>query len=407
MPKENKNSQSGTEKSAEIKSALKKIEKAQPKRKGKSCLKAFLIFLVILLILAGIGYLLFFGSFALPGTALKGEWSGQINILVLGRGGEGHSGENLTDTIMLAMIKPSKKKMALLSIPRDLYVKTPGYGWSKINAVYSNALQKEGHDGALKLLYNHIEEITSFKPQYYALMDFTGFKDIVDTLGGVDVNVENEFYDNLHKVTFKKGINHMDGQKALVYTRSRYSTNGEGTDFKRAERQQNLLIAIKDKVMTKDTLFNPSTLSSLMGEYKENVQTDISIRELSRLRILAGDLKDESIIDEVYSTDNVLVSSRADGAYILKTRTGDYTETQAMAKNLFNDKPTVRILNGSKDTAKTKPVRKNLLAGGYNVLNDGFAKNKFHIQNIVYDNSDGKCKSFAEELARRFKTTLL
>ena len=386
-----------------LKNSLDQLDQAKKKKRKKGCLRAFLIVLAILAILLGLAYLTFFSPFAFPGLGLRGELGGQINILVLGRGGEGHSGANLTDTIMLVMIRPGDKKVAMLSIPRDLWVETPKYGASKINAVFSAAKNSgKSDEAAIDLVKQHVSEITGVNPDYYALIDFEGMREMVDAVGGIDVTVDTEFNDTLHKIHYKKGVNHFDGEQAVMYSRARYADSGEGSDFQRADRQQDIIMSLKDKAMTSETLLNPGKLSALYDQYQKNIITDISLRELSRLRVLAGDLSDEKTIKAVYSTSNVLVSGKSSGgAYILKTKTGDWTETRALAKNIFKDQPSVMILNGTKEAGKAKSESENLKASGYNILGQADADRHTYIQTMVYDNR-GQYGKEAKKLANKY-----
>ncbi len=388
----------------ELKNSLDQLDQEKKKKRKKGCLRAFLIVLAALAILIGVGYLLFLSPFAIPGLGLHGETSGQINVLVLGRGGEGHSGANLTDTIMMVMIRPKEKRVAMLSIPRDLWVNTPKYGESKINAVFSEAKNSgKSDEAAIDLVKQHVEDITGFKPNYYALIDFEGMREMVDAIGGIDVNVDTEFNDTLHKIHYKKGGNHFDGEQAVMYSRARYADSGEGTDFQRADRQQDIIMAIKDKAMTSEVLLNPGKLSALSEQYQKNIITDISLMELSRLRVLAGDLSDDKTIKAVYSTANVLVSGKSSGgSYILKPKSGDWTETKAFAKNIFKDQPSVMILNGTKEIGKAKNEAESLKASGYNVLGQADADNHTYIQTLVYDNRENYKKE-AQKLAGRYQ----
>lgn len=392
----------------ELQEALDNIEKGQPRKRFRGCLKVLIIFLIILGIIALVGYLLFFSSWAIPGTGLKGESSGQINILVMGRGGEGHSGANLTDTIMLLMIRNKEKRVGMLSIPRDLWVETEGYGGSKINAVYAQAKNAGDSDKkAIGLLKDHVEDITGIKPHYYALIDFEGLSEIVDTLEGVDVNVDTTFTDTLHNIDYPKGVNHFDGKEAVMYTRARYATGGEGSDFQRADRQQDLILAIKDKAMTSSTLFSPSKLSDLSKQYKKHIVTDISVRNLSRMKVLAGDLSDKNTVKAVYSTENVLTSGTSSGgAYILQPRSGDWTETRVFAKNMFEDNPSVHILNGTKEVGKASDFSEKLKAEGYNILEAADADKDTYINTLVFDNSKGKYEKTAKKLANKYSGKL-
>ncbi len=397
------------EKKEELREALDNIEKGQPRKKFGGCLKALIIGLIVLAIIGIVLYFLFFSPWALPGTGLKGERQGQINILVMGRGGEGHSGANLTDTIMLLMIRNKEKRIGMLSIPRDLWVETEGYGGSKINAVYAQAKNAGKSDKeAIGLVENHVSEITGYDPHYYALIDFEGLSEIVDTLDGVTVNVDTAFTDTLHSIDYPKGPNEFTGEEAVMYTRARYATSGEGSDFQRADRQQDLIMAIKDKAMTSETLFSPSKLSSLSKQYKKHIITNISVRNLSRMKVLAGDLSDKNTIKAVYSTENVLVSGTSSGgAYILQPKSGDWSETQAFARNMFKDNPSVQVLNGTTNAGKASDITEKLKADGYNIMEAADADKNTYINSLVFDNSSGTYSDTAKRLARKYDAKIV
>lgn len=393
----------------EIQEAVESIAKGQPRSKLKGCLRVLIIILIILAIAAAVVYFLFFSSFAFPGTGLKGESSGQINVLVLGRGGDDHTAGDLTDTIMLVMIRPKENRVGMLSIPRDLWINDDEYGGMKINALYSAAKNNGDSDKkAIKRVEGQVIDITGFKPHYYALIDFEGLSEIVDTLGGVDVNVDTAFTDTLHHIDYPKGSNHFDGDEAVMYTRARYATSGEGSDFQRADRQQDLILAIKNEALSSATVFSPSKLSSLSKQYKQHIITDISIRELSRMKVLAGDLSDKNTTKAVYSTSNVLVSgSSSGGAYILQPKSGDWSETKSFAKNLFKDNPTVQVLNGTKEVGKATVESDHLLASGFNIVSPADADKNIYIQTLVYDNSGGKYTKTAKNLAKTYKGKII
>ncbi|MEK7499108.1 MAG: LCP family protein, partial [Patescibacteria group bacterium] len=155
------------------------------------------------------------------GNELQGEKEGQINILLLAVGGEGHSGENLADTIMVASIQKDTHKVALLSIPRDLYVQVPGQQfYSKINAVHAYGESQKKNNGP-ELLEKKVEEITGLSIHYFARVDFTAFKKIVEAVGGVNIHIENGFTDYFHKIAFPTGTETMNGDRALAYVRAR------------------------------------------------------------------------------------------------------------------------------------------------------------------------------------------
>ncbi len=274
---------------------------------------------------------------------LKGESDDRINILLMAVGGEGHSGENLTDTVMIASIRPSDKSVALLSVPRDLYVQVPGEQfYSKLNAVHAYGEAKNPGSGPA-LLEQKITEITGLKINYFARVDFTAFKNLVDAVGGVTVTIPNGFYDYWHKISFPAGTENMNGDRALAYVRARYVEGPEGGDFKRAARQQQMLVAIRDKVFSVNTALNFTRLDGILNSLSNNIKTDMQLWEIKRLYEIARQVDRTQIHSVVLSNsgvDGVLVSGTeilgGVPAYVLKPRAGNYSEIKQIAQNIFN-----------------------------------------------------------------------
>ena len=119
-------------------------------------------------------------------SALKGEGDGRVNILLLGTGDDGHAGENLTDTMIVASLDPKTNDVVMIGIPRDLYVRVPGYGWNKINAAHALAEQNKPGSGP-ELIKQTISEIINQPIHYFTRVDFTGHKVAVDKIGGINV----------------------------------------------------------------------------------------------------------------------------------------------------------------------------------------------------------------------------
>ena len=145
-------------------------------------------------IFSGGGILKQLSSLAGHDTNLKGTNEDRVNFLLLGIGGAGHDGPLLTDTVILMSVKPSTNQMTMISLPRDLYVDIPGFGWWKLNNAYAFGEQKgEGLGG---LLAKEVLEKTLNMPiHYYVRVDFSGFATLIDELGGLKINVEKEFTD--------------------------------------------------------------------------------------------------------------------------------------------------------------------------------------------------------------------
>ncbi len=363
------------------------------------------------------------------GNELKGEQEDQINILLMAIGGEGHSGENLADTIMVASIQPKEHKIALLSIPRDLYVQVPGEQfYSKLNAIHAYGEAQKKNNGP-ELLEKKVEEITGMPIHYFARVDFTAFKKIVDAIGGVNIHIENGFTDYWHKIAFPTGTETMNGDRALAYARARYIEGPEGGDFRRAARQQQLLIAIRDKVFSVNTALDFGAIDGIINSVSEDIRTSMQLWELRRFFEIARQIDTASIKSVVLTTGThgVLVGDTTVlggvPASILKTRTGDYSEIHQIAKNIFspevgktiNDsaaqnespeptigpegvlpsvsptpstaatvKPTLEVRNGTGVTGLAKKVADKLTKDGYKVVATGNAKSKTIEKTTVY-----------------------
>ncbi len=207
--------------------------------------------------------------------------SGQVNILLLGsdwRPGQGYR----TDVMMILSLIPERNSVTLLSFPRDLYVNIPGIGYERINAAQAYgglALSKE------TLSYNFDAPV-----DYYMMTNFAGFKSIIDTLGDITVYSAYELYDRCdlpqayNKMCYiPAGANTMNGQTALWYVRSRYSTS----DFDRTRRAQEVILAIAQKMMSLNAINRAPELYNL---FSSSVETDIPLDVVVKLLPMAADI---------------------------------------------------------------------------------------------------------------------
>lgn len=353
------------------------------------------------------------------GDSLKGEKDGRINILLLAIGGEGHSGENLADTIIVASILPHTDRaseVALLSIPRDLYVQVPGEQYfSKINAVHAYG-ESQGKDKGPMILGEKVADITGLPIHYFIRLDFTAFKHIVDAVGGVTVANDQAFFDYWHKIDFQAGTEKMNGDRALAYARARYIEGPEGGDFKRAARQQKVLLALREKVFSVQTAFDFAAVNSILNALANNIRTDMHLWEMKRFYELARTIDTSTVHSVILTTGpNGLLEGGTEvlggaPASILRPRTGDYSETQNLAQNIFSQeiksqaagaaqatptvtatpeepseaKPTLEIRNGTNITGLASRFKTKLEAQGYVVLVIGNAKNRSAAKTTVY-----------------------
>ncbi|MBI4435171.1 LCP family protein [Candidatus Uhrbacteria bacterium] len=409
---------------------------------------------------------------------LDGEENDRVNFLLLGIGGAGHDGPQLTDTIIFTSYKPSDGSVAMMSLPRDMSVPIPNYGYRKVN--HANAYGEMDDPGSgPRLASQVIGEVLDEEIHYYLRVDFAGFAEFIDAIGGVDVYVENGFTDanypidgkeydecgsessvisdlsvesdlenqeepselaeilaidqeeegilekaleeenqpevvpdyscRFESITFYEGWTHMDGKTALKFARSRHGNNGEGSDFARSERQQKIILAVKDKVLSASTFLNPSRISKMMDALKDNIATNLDVWEIVRL---AGDLKDMSaskIVNHVVDASDAspLYATVLNGAYVLLPKNDDWSGLQNIAENIFTpdselntqfatapeEKPkfvTVEIQNGTNITGLAFRASQLLDGQGFDVVKVGNAVSRGYEHTVIYDLTNGQ-----------------
>lgn len=417
---------------------------------------------------------------------LDGEEEDRVNFLLLGIGGEGHDGPQLTDTIIFTSFKPSDGSVAMMSLPRDMTVPIPNYGYRKVN--HANAYGEMDNPGSgPELASQVIGEVLDEDIHYYLRVDFDGFAEFVDAIGGVDVYIENTFTDpnypshgkeyatcgggggglgglegeegtegaggteglrdeeeetelaeilaigqeeqgileealeeenqpevidyscRFESITFYEGWTHMDGETALKFARSRHGNNGEGSDFARSERQQKIILAVKDKVLSASTFLNPSRISKMMDTLKDNIATNLDVWEIVRL---AGEFKDLSAGEIVHhvidaSDASPLYATVLNGAYVLLPKNDDWSALQRIAENIFTpdselntqfadapeQKPkfvTVEIQNGTNITGLAFRASQLLDGQGFDVVKVGNAVSRGYEHTVIYDLTNGQ-----------------
>jgi len=263
----------------------------------------------------------------------------RINIAILGmRGEDDPNGGLLADTIMIASILKEENKLALISIPRDLYIKVPHVGtMHKINFVYAYG-QSQDQKG-FEYMRETLQSVTGLDIHYAISVNFEAFKQTVDLLDGVTVHVPHEINEThqWHGQPFHmpEGDQKMDGETALLYARARYSTS----DFDRARRQQELLVAIRNKSISSGTLVNPLKFNSFLDIVGANVKTDLSAWEIKKFVEIARQLELSTVEKQVFdsSPEGFLESKITDiGEFILVPRGSTYSQIQEKCKNIFN-----------------------------------------------------------------------
>lgn len=361
-------------------------------------------------------------------SKLNGEGDGRINILALGIGGPGHSGGNLTDTIMLVSIDPVNHKASMLSIPRDLWVKIPSDGYQKLNAAFAYGREgsrskenaKQVQDG-LQLLDKTLAPIIGVPIHYHAVVDFQAFRQAVDAVGGVTFNVDETLYDPTiawenkgNPYIAKTGVQSFDGKRALLYAKSRETSS----DFARAKRQRQVLVALKDKIMSLGTFSNPVKVSSLMSSFGDNVYTDFSLNDMMRLYQIMGKIPSQDIVslDLVTPPHAFLTTGNMNGLSIVqpKAGVGEYDDITNYIRNALRDgflakeNASVAVYNAT-DTAGLATKKANELKSfGYTVTTvDNTPTTTNPANTTVVDLSGGKDKYTAHYLEGRFNTRVV
>jgi len=315
-------------------------------RKILFCLLAFLLIVPAILVLAFFFY---------PAAKVKSQ-NNQVSILIMGKSGKGYSSPDLTDTLMVASISLTKPKITLMSTPRDIWIPEIR---AKINSVYYWGKQKPELGGGLAFAKETVAKIMGVPVNYALVLDFSSFREIVDAVGGVDVKIERSFTDEKYPIAgrendlcdgdrqfkcryetihFDQGLVHMDGETALKFVRSRNGDNNENTDLAREARQQKVITAIKNKVLSWQTFLNPQKDLILFKVLKSSLETDLDFRSgmvlLRRFVLIQG-----KIASYVFPEDllvNPPKSQKYDYQYVFIPKAGNWQEIHVWVKNLLN-----------------------------------------------------------------------
>lgn len=249
-----------------------------------------------------------------PALPLLPEWTdrNRINILLLGidhREDEPIDGSR-SDTVMIVSIDPPSKSVVMVSLPRDLWVGIPGYGEQRINVAHSL--------GGPDLVMRTVAANFGIRANHYARIDFRGFEQIVDTIGGIFIDVERPIKDDEYptedygvmRLYIPPGPQHMDGNLALQYARSRHGEN----DFGRARRQQRVLLAIRERATAAGIIFKVGDLIPL-GQ--KAVSTDFGPLDIAKLAKLSMDLDRDKIVTLIIDSNYATPFTTNDGAEVL------------------------------------------------------------------------------------------
>ncbi len=280
----------------------------------------------------------------------------RINVLLLGYGGPGHDGPYLTDSMMLLSIRPAFHEAMMISLPRDLWVKIPAlpnnrYMIGKLNSAYAIGIDHSDYPnvrdewktdtGGGDLAAATVSQVTGQPIDYWVGVDFKAFRDVVNAIGGIRVDVPTTLDDPFFPAGESTGMMHIridagqqqfDGERALEYARSRETTS----DFDRSRRQQLIMLAVRQRVFSVNAI---PRLLSLLGALQDNVRTNLRPAEMQQLASLAGRIKDQDIRRVAIDTSNLLRSSfSSNGQYILQPLDPSYGALQRFIATALPDR---------------------------------------------------------------------
>jgi len=360
--------------------------------KKKKEKKVILIMFSVLLLVALIFLLKYFGIFPFSSDIMSYN---RVNILIVGC--DEIESHGRADTIVFLSISPKTKNVLILSIPRDTRVEIPGRGMDKINHAYAF--------GGEKLISKTVSSFLDLPIHFYTVADFNGFVNIIDELGGVEIDIEKEMHyvDKAGgvEINLYPGKQILDGGKALQYIRFRHDKLG---DLGRIKRQQKLALAVIKKMMNFDSITKIPQISEGMKGY---IETNIKVQDAIALASLFKGINQEKFKVETVQGKPVYI----EGISYLEP---DVEEVRQRVKSLIYSKNSgmkVEVLNGNAMTGIAHKIAKDLELQGFEIVNLGNADN-FNYEKtkiIVYSkevNLDNEFKKLFKdfEIVKEYQT---
>jgi LCP family protein required for cell wall assembly len=343
----------------------------------------------------------------------------RTNILLLGidkRAGE--LGPSRTDTIIVVSVDPVSKSAAMLSIPRDLWVSIPGHSEGRVNTAHFLGDANGYPGGGPALAKITVQYALGIPIHYYVRINFEGFEKLVDAIGGITIDVKEAIRDDKYPdgsygfmtVDIPAGVQHMDGKTALQYARVRHG----GSDFMRGRRQQEVIKAIRDKVLSLDI---PLTkIPEMLRIAGDSVHTDLSLSEMYELAKLAREFPSDSLKSAVIDESMTSPQTTPDGAQVLipnrtkiremindlfggptPTNVAELSDTQVLALEAAK----IEVQNGTMTPGLAQRTADQLKVLGYNVIAFSNADRSDYVSTLILDYS-GKAKT-VNLLAQRFR----
>ncbi len=241
----------------------------------------------------------------------------ELNILLLGTDARPEdTGPTRTDAIVLVRIVRDTGRVSMLSIPRDLWVDYPTGGQGRINAAYAIGENQFGPGGGGALAKSTVSQLLGIPVDHFVLINFEGFKQVIDLIGGIEIDVPRPIYDPAYptedygtmEVYFEAGRQWMDSERALIYARTRHADS----DFGRNQRQQQVLMAIFQRIRDRGLLQQLTSIDDYTGALRGYVLTDLNRRTMLELASFARTIDSENILR--YAIDSSSIVELGSGA---------------------------------------------------------------------------------------------
>jgi LCP family protein required for cell wall assembly len=365
-------------------------------------------------------------------SPLKSQ-DGRVNILLAGNSADnvGHNGADLTDSIMVLSVDTQNNTALILSVPRDLWVNIPGYGYGKINAAITA--------GGMDKLQEVVQSDLNIPIDYQVLVNYGAFKDLVDAVGGITIDVQSSdprgIYDpNLDYTSknccalanYPNGWVKLDGQQALDLARARGDPSPYGVaygfpdgDFDRTEHQRKMLVAVKNKASQTSVIANPFKVSALVDAVGNNIKTNLRLNEIETLYTYMKKINDNDIASYNVNTLNGpnttmlanYTASDGEDALIPTAGIDDFSAIQARLQKILSpsalerESAAVEVLNGTNTTGLAGQQESTLAGKGMTVSVDDAPATQ--ATSTIIDNSDGKMPNTLAYLKKQYNATVV
>lgn len=344
----------------------------------------------------------------IPEGPVAKAWDGasRVTILIMGldyRDWRKKKTYSRTDTMILLTVNPLDNTAGILSIPRDLWVNIPGYGYNKINTAYFLAQANKLPDGGPGLAIKTVEQFLGVPIDYYAQIDFGAFEQFIDDIGGIDVDVPAEIkVDPIGKgntVILQPGLQHLDGPTALAYARARNTT---GADFDRSDRQHQVILAIRKRILTLNMLPNlVRKAPKLYNELSSGIHTNLTLEQAIALAWLAKDIPDGNLRRGIIAPPDMVIPAKSpDGTldilkpithkirelrdYIFAGTTSPLTENADPQELMQAEGARITILNSSTMNGIATRTADFLKSKGVNIIQVGDANEKVFYTTLIF-----------------------